>query len=200
MAFLALTLSSRAMRSSSSSSSWNFRLFPVVTKAWVSSFAEVRVGSAVDLLTGPVVVRSRPACTISKSLMARSRSSKSSSALAFAASSSACFRAFSARLMSFFWATRLARAHSRQKMSPRRHDTGSRAIPRQRPQEPKGRKESRERRADVELQLDRATARSWAVKTAREVFRLPWGKGLEWWMGVESEGRTVRHDATQEDG
>jgi len=72
----------------------------------------------------------------------------------------------------------LARAHSRQKMSPRGQETGSRATPRHRPHEPKGRKESRLRRAELVDQLDFASSRSCEVKTARDVFRLPGSRAL----------------------
>lgn len=167
IAFLALALSCCVMRSSSSSSSSNFLFVPTVAGVSPSSPA------AVDCAVAPFLARSRPACVISKSLMARSWSSWSSTALAFAASVSACCLAFSARLMSFFCVRRFERAHSRQKMSPRRQATGSREIPRQRPHEPKGRKESRLRRAELELQFNLAMSRSWEVKTAREVFLLP---------------------------
>lgn len=51
-------------------------------------------------------------------------------------------------------------------------------MPRHRPQEPKGRKDSRLRRAELVPQFDLARARSWEVKTARDVFRLP-AKGQE---------------------
>lgn len=78
-------------------------------------------------------------------------------------------------MASFLCASRFASAHSRQKTSPFWHDTGSRAGCRQRAQEPKGRKESRVRRAVEEVQAERASSRSWEVKTAREVFRLPGG-------------------------
>ena len=67
------------------------------------------------------------------------------------------------------------------------HATGSRAIWRQSWQEAKGRKESRERRVAWEPQVDLRRERSWEVKKAREVFRLPgigfrdWGRGGEGW-------------------
>jgi hypothetical protein len=60
-------------------------------------------------------------------------------------------------------------------MSPRWHDTGSRAISRHKPHDPKGRKESRFSRAELVAQFDFARDRSWDVNTAREVFRLPAG-------------------------
>jgi hypothetical protein len=67
----------------------------------------------------------------------------------------------------------LLRAHSRQKMSPWEHDTGSIAGSRHSRQEPKGRKESRVRRAEEVFHAALARARSWEVKTARDVFLLP---------------------------
>ena len=53
------------------------------------------------------------------------------------------------------------------------HATGSRATWRQSWHEAKGRKESRERRVAWEPHVDLRRERSWEVKKAREVFRLP---------------------------
>lgn len=64
-------------------------------------------------------------------------------------------------------------AHSRQKMSPSEHATGSTADSRHSEHEPNGRNESRLRRADEEFHADLANDRSCAVKTGREVFLLP---------------------------
>ena len=165
IAFLALTLSSLAMRSSSSSSNVNFLFVPAAVSD-SPGFVEASSGRRL-------AASARPAWVVSKSRTARSRSSSSSRAFIRAISFSASWRSFSARLSSFFWATRLARAHSRQKMSPRWHATGSLAISRHRQQEPKGRKESRFRRAELVPQWDLANARSCEVKTGRDVFRLP---------------------------
>lgn len=67
--------------------------------------------------------------------------------------------------------------HSRQKISPlEAHATGSREGWRQRLQLAKGRKESRVRRVDWEPQDDLSWLRSWVVKKAREVLRLPVGE------------------------
>lgn len=184
ISFLALILSSLAIRLSSSSSRANFLLAPAVatTRAVLpscigGSFLRLELGSTAPRL----VALARPACIISKSRIALVLSSSSSRAVMRALSCSALSRVCWARLSSFFWATRLARAHSRQKMSPRGQATGSLAISRHRPQEPKGRKESRLRRAELAVQLDLARARSWDVKTGREVFLLPgasqWGDG-----------------------
>ena len=52
--------------------------------------------------------------------------------------------------------------------------TGEREGWRQRRQEPKGRKESRERRVACEPQVDLSWERSWEVKNASEVLRLLW--------------------------
>lgn len=169
MALRALVLSPCAMRSNSASSSSNLRFLPSMARAPVGNG---RGSSVVGLLPFAVPFES-PACVSSKSRTARSLSSSSSAALALALSSSAFLRAFSARFSSFFCVRMLARAHSRQKMSPLWHETGSRAIARHRPHEPKGRNESRFSRAELVLQLDFARARSWDVKTARDVFRLP---------------------------
>jgi hypothetical protein len=51
------------------------------------------------------------------------------------------------------------------------HATGSRAERRQRRQEAKGRKESRDRRVDCDPQDERRRERSWEVKKASEVLR-----------------------------
>lgn len=65
------------------------------------------------------------------------------------------------------------RAHSRQKMSPCKHATGSMAVSRQSEHEAKGRKDSRERRAEEAVQAALASCRSCEVKTGRLVFLLP---------------------------
>lgn len=131
------------------------------------------LGSSVGCLFPFALPFDNPACVSSKSRIARSLSSSSSAAFALAVSSSAFLRAFSALFSSFFCVKIFARAHSRQKMSPRWHETGSRAISRHKPHDPNGRKESRFSRAELVAQFDFARARSWDVKTAREVFRLP---------------------------
>lgn len=131
---------------------------------------------------GPVCMLN-PACVNSKSRMARSRASASLRACSSRASRSSCSRAFSARLISRFWARMLLSAHSRQKMSPCRQATGSTAGSRHSQHEAKGRKESRERRAEDEPQAARATARSWDVKTGLLVFLLPATLGRAWEMG-----------------
>ncbi len=67
--------------------------------------------------------------------------------------------------------------HSRQNSSPLvAHATGEMEGCRQRLQEAKGRKESRDRRVDWEPQWDLSRERSCEVKKAREVLRLPDGK------------------------
>jgi hypothetical protein len=91
----------------------------------------------------------------------------------------------------------LNRAHSRQKMSPRWQETGSRAISRHRPHEPKGRKESRFRRAEEEDQADFARARSWEVKTGRDVFRLPGVAGQRQLLGMIDGGLNSLCDMVQ---
>jgi hypothetical protein len=96
--------------------------------------------------------------------------------------------------MSFFWASRFERAHSRQKRCPwEGQDTGSRAGNRQRRQEPKGRKESRVSRVDFEPQVPFSSARSWAVKKASDVLCLPFGISVECYREIRRR-RTMRHD------
>jgi len=69
-------------------------------------------------------------------------------------------------------------------MSPWMQATGSMAGSRQRQHEPKGRKDSRERRAEPVPQAARARVRSWDVKTARLVFLLPVTLEESWlWRG-----------------
>ena len=188
IAFRARTLSALAVRSKSSSSSSNFLFAPVLLLllASTSSVPEfipsggfedsaIVLGARGSIERGLLLpgASSNPACVISKSFTALFRSSSSLSSSPNAASRSASRLVFSERFSSFFWARMFANAHSRQKTSPRWHDTGSRAISRQRPQDPKGRKDSRFRRAEEEDQADLARLRSWDVKTGRVLFRLP---------------------------
>jgi hypothetical protein len=77
-------------------------------------------------------------------------------------------------------------------MSPWGQDTGSRAGRRHSLQEAKGRNESLERRALFEPQADLASDRSWEVKTAREVLRLPVEMSVELDDTIV-ETATVRH-------
>lgn len=78
--------------------------------------------------------------------------------------------------------------HSRQKISPwEAHATGSREGCKQRMQLAKGRKESRFRRVDWEPQVVLRRERSWEVKKAREVLRLPGGVG-QWGVGGKDRG------------
>lgn len=65
------------------------------------------------------------------------------------------------------------RAHSLQKISPWEHETGVRAGRRHNLHDAKGKNESLDSRALVELQADFAIDRSCDVNTALEVFRLP---------------------------
>ncbi|TLD23058.1 hypothetical protein PspLS_07439 [Pyricularia sp. CBS 133598] len=94
-------------------------------------------------------------------------------AFASLASFSPLSRAFSTRLISFFWARMLLRAHSLQKTSPAEQATGSTAVSRQSEHEAKGRKDSRDRRAELEPQAALASSLSYEVKTALLVFLLP---------------------------
>lgn len=204
MALLARVLSALAVRSSSSSSSSNF-LFVLLLLSFATtsslplavacadSIAFIVVGLVCELMMLLLVVvllvvlvplgaMSNPACVNSKSLTALRWLSSSLSSSLRAASRSASFLFFSARFSSFFCARMLARAHSRQNMSPRWQETGSRAISRHKPQEPNGRKESRLRRAEESDHADFARARSWEVKTGREVFRLPGGSRSQPWL------------------
>jgi hypothetical protein len=64
-------------------------------------------------------------------------------------------------------------AHSLQKISPWEHDTGVLAGKRHSLQDAKGKNESLDSRALVELQADFASDRSCDVNTALDVFRLP---------------------------
>ena len=186
MAFLAFARSSSAIRETSSGSSENLRFSPVFAPFPCPFFQSSLEGSRAAgvsvlgvsvlglrlLAPTPLLILS-PACVSSNSRIARSWASESRRALSSWTSRSSCSRAFSARLISFFWARMLLRTHSRQKMSPWRHATGSMAGSRHSQHEAKGRNESRERRAVDEPQAARAIARSWDVKMGRVVFLLP---------------------------
>ena len=81
-------------------------------------------------------------------------------------------------------------------MSPfEEHATGSRAIWRQSWHEAKGKKESLERRVAWDPQLVLRRDRSWDVKKAREVFRLPeaevstYHHEMEHWLTVRHLGQ-----------
>lgn len=72
--------------------------------------------------------------------------------------------------------------------------TGEREGCRQRLQDAKGRKESRVRRVDCDPQLLLSWERSWVVKKAREVLRLPGGELIIGGLEGEGTGRlTVCH-------
>lgn len=171
-AFLAFARSSFAFFNSSSSSSSNFRLTPL---------ASARSSSSPLLLAGPLVfpvafaAPSRPIIVLSNDSIALAFSSVPLSSSTSSASLCRRSSSFFSRLISFPCASRLFTAHSRQKMSPfDAHATGSLAIWRQSWQEAKGRKESRERRVAWEPHDDFSSERSWEVKKANEVLRLPW--------------------------
>lgn len=181
IALLALLRSCDAIRSTSSSSIENLRFSPLVDPPPSSTCA---------LLFRRC--ESRPAWVSSNSCTARLCSSRPLLAWSSWASRSSCSLALSNRLISFFWARMLLRAHSRQKMSPWMQATGSMAGSRQRQHEPKGRKDSRERRAVPLPQAWRASVRSWDVKTARLVFLLPVTLEESWVWGGRG-GLTVRH-------
>lgn len=183
IARLALARSSAAMRATSSSSSENFRFSPRFSPPFDSGVADggcdslLRGVAAFDVALRPLLT-SNPACVSSNSRMALSSASASWRAFSSKVSLSCCSLAFSSLLISFFWARMLLSAHSRQYMSPCRQDTGSIAVSRHRRHDANGRKESRFRRADEELQAAFARARSCEVKTARLVFLLPaWSEG-----------------------
>ena len=174
--FLTLALSSLAIRASSSSSRENF-LFsprPGILGCW-SSTARLSFGGVLFGFTAPRrrPEGSKPAWVRSKSRTARSRASRSCLPFSSCSSRSSCSLAFANRLISFFWARMLLKAHSRQKISPWVQDTGSRAGSRQSRQEPNGRKESRESRAEEEAHEALAICRSYEVKIGRLVFLLP---------------------------
>lgn len=165
MALRAFARSSSALRVTSSSSSANLRFSPLF-----GSPAGVRPSGLLSVLP---LATSNPACVSSNSLTALACASSSWRAFDSAASFSSRSRSRSALLISFLCAMMLLSAHSRQKMSPSGHATGLTADSRQSEQLPKGRKESLFSLADEEVQDDLARARSWAVKTGREVFLLP---------------------------
>lgn len=167
MAFRAFVLSSAAIRASSSSSSENLRFSPRF-----ASSARLAVSAAGMSFFIPFCEAS-PACVSSNSRTARSWASRSLRVCSSRASRSSCSRAFSARLISFFCARMLLSAHSRQNMSPWTQATGSIAGSKQRPQDAKGRNDSRERRAVEEPHDALARSRSYEVKTGRVVFLLP---------------------------
>lgn len=169
--------SCEAIRSTSSSSIENLRFSPLADPAPSSACAALLFRRC----------ESRPAWVSSNSCTARLCSSSPLLAWSSWASRSSCSRALSKRLISFFWARMLLRAHSRQKMSPWMQATGSMAGSRQRQHEPNGRKDSRERRAEPVPQAARASVRSWDVKTARLVFLLPVTLEESWLLG-RSEG------------
>jgi hypothetical protein len=181
MARLALLRSCEAIRNTSSSSIENLRFSPLADPAPSSTCA--LLFRRCD---------SRPAWVSSNSCTARLCSSSPLLAWSSWASRSSCSLALSSRLISFFCARMLLRAHSRQKMSPWMQATGSMAGSRQRQHEPKGRKDSRERRAEPVPQAARARVRSWDVKTARLVFLLPVTLE-ETWLGGGLGRLTVRH-------
>ncbi|ROW15022.1 hypothetical protein VPNG_03330 [Cytospora leucostoma] len=160
MALRAFARSSSALRVTSSSSSANLRFSPL--------FGSPTAARTSGLLSVLPLATSNPACVSSNSLTALACASSSWRAFSSAASFSSRSRSRSSLLISFLCAMMLLSAHSRQKMSPSGHATGSTADSRQSEQLPKGRKESLFSLADEEVQDDFARVRSWAVKTGRE--------------------------------
>lgn len=165
--------SSRAIRSSSSSSSSNFRLVPLAASVIAASPFDGLSSLAPPPPLAEPFPPSNPICTLSNSLTLLCRTSSSSRL--WLSSPSSCLRSasFSNRLISLRCASKLLTAHSRQKTSPCGQATASVASFRHSWQEPKGRKESRDRRVDWEPQVFLRRERSCEVKKASEVLRLP---------------------------
>lgn len=175
IAFRAFALSAFALSSISASSSSNLRFRPFF---FCLSVAAVVL---LVLVTLPFcrLFPSNPIIVFSNSLTLLSRSS---SILPRASSSPSLRRRFSSassRWISCFCARRLLTMHSRQNMSPwEAQATAARAGCRHRLQLAKGRKESRVKRVDCEPQVFLRRERSWVVKKAREVLRLPGDRGF----------------------